>query len=81
MKFWGIMIIALASLAIYEDLAVKLVRICQETGIVSADMNDVVYIESVRIWAFVLLLLFMTAFTILYYRKHHEFFWNDIINP
>ena len=81
MRFWGIMIIALGSLAIYEDLAVKLARICQETGIVSAEMNDVVYIESVRIWAFVLLLLFMTVFTILYYRKHHEFFWNDIINP
>ena len=81
MRFWGIMIIALGSLAIYEDLAVKLASICQETGIVSADMNDVVCIESVRIWAFVLLFLFMVVFTVLYYRKHHEFFWNDIINP
>ena len=80
MGFWGTAIIASGCLALYTDLAVRLVEMLQRTGLISSGAFVNGY-ESVRIAALVVLVVCVVAYTILYYRKHHEFFWNDIINP
>ncbi|MBR2578342.1 MAG: hypothetical protein IKE38_05350 [Erysipelotrichaceae bacterium] len=79
MRFWRILIIASGCLAIYEDLAVKFVELLRKAGVV----NERVFengSEPVRILAFAVLLISVVAFTVWYYNKHREFFWNSIIN-
>ena len=79
MGFWGTAIIASGCLAVYTDLAVRLVEALQKTGLISSDAFVNGY-ESVRIAALVVLVVCVAAYTIYYYKKHHELFWNRIIN-
>ena len=88
MRFWGILIITLGSVAIYEDLILKMIRLFQRIGLIdkqhlfsAGNGFEYTYLESARIWALILLIVFLLCFTASYYRKHHEFFWNRIINP
>ena len=88
MRFWGTLIITLGSVAIYEDLILKTIRLFQRIGLIdkqhlfSAENGfEYTYLESARVWALILLIVFLLCLTILYYKKRHEFFWNKIINP
>ena len=88
MRFWGMLITLLGSIAIYEDLILKMIRLFQRFGLIdqrylfsAGNGFEYTYLESARIWALILLIVFLLCFTVLYYKKHHEFFWNRIINP
>ena len=67
MRFWGILIITLGSVAIYEDLILKMIRLFQRIGLINkrylfsaGNGIEYTYLESARIWALILLGIYQT---------------------
>lgn len=69
MRFWGILIITLGSVAIYEDLILKMIRLFQWIGLIdkqylfsAGNGFEYTYLESARMWALILLTIQIACF-------------------
>ena len=81
MGFWGILIITLGSLAIYEDLILKMIRLFQRIGLIdkqylfsAGNGFEYTYLESARIWALILLIVFLLCFMVCYFKRRKNCF-------